>query len=133
MNADIDPFLDVLTKRIIGAAFTVARALGHGFLEIVYRNALKEEFSVLGLRCAVEEPFCIHYREKVIGKYVADLVVENSVVVELKAVASLSKSHSAQVFNYLKASNLPVGMLFNFGTQSLEFRRVLYKKALEIR
>ncbi len=125
MRADIDPRLDSLTERIIGAAFAVSNALGHGFLEIVYRNALFEELVASNLAVAKEKFFPVHYRGKQMGLYTADLVVEDAVIIELKAVETLIQAHTAQLLNYLKASGLPVGLLLNFGKPKLDIRRVI--------
>lgn len=125
MRPDLHPSLDRLTERIIGAAFTVSNTLGHGFLEVVYKRALMEEFTANALAFAVEEPFPIRYRNKVIGQYVADLVVEQLVVVELKALETLARAHGAQVLNYLKASRLPVGLLINFGSPRIQLKRII--------
>ena len=123
MNSVAD--LNGLTEKIIGGAFAVSRVLGHGFLEAVYKNALAVELTMAGLDFRMEQAFPVHYREEKIGHYVADLVVENLVVVELKTVEALSGIHTAQVINYLKASNLSTGLLLNFGKPRLEIKRVL--------
>ena len=125
MKANLDPALETLTEKIIGAAFAVSNALGHGFLEAVYKNALAEELSSKGIGVHKEKPFAIHYNGKKVGVYVADVVVDNRVIVELKAVDALTRAHSAQVLNYLKASGLPVGLLMNFGTARVEMKRVI--------
>lgn len=125
MLSEAEPGLNALTERIIGAAFSVANALGHGFLEVVYRNALFEELSLTGIAVRKEQAFPVQYRERQVGLYVADLVVEDRVIVELKAIDGLAQAHAAQVLNYLKASNLPVGLLLNFGRPKLEIRRVM--------
>ncbi|CUW37316.1 conserved protein of unknown function [Magnetospirillum sp. XM-1] len=128
MLSEAEPGLNALTERIIGAAFAVANALGHGFLEIVYRNALFEELSLTGLAVRKEQPFPVHYRDRQVGLYVADLEVEDRVIVELKTTDGLAQAHAAQVLNYLKASGLPVGLLLNFGRPKLEIRRVVLAK-----
>ncbi len=117
--------LNALTRAIIGGAFAVSNALGHGFLETVYKNALLEEMVSLGLTAETEKRFSIYYREKQVGCYIADIVVENKVIVELKAVDTLLRAHGAQLLNYLRASGLPVGLLMNFGQPKLEFKRIL--------
>lgn len=119
------PEMDSLTKAIIGAAFTVSNSLGHGFLEIIYKNALAEELETQGLRIAKEKPFPVFYRGKQMGQYVADLVVENRVIVELKAVDDLVQAHRAQLLNYLKASSIPIGLLLNFGRPKIQVKRVI--------
>src|ERR687883_471512 len=103
MRAPLDRQLDKLTEMVIGAAFAVSKALGHGFSEAVYKNALVEELAANGLSVAKERAFPIHYRNKQIGLYIADIVVENLVVAELKAVQALVPAHAAQVLNYLRA------------------------------
>lgn len=117
--------IEALTERIIGAAFEVSRELGHGFAETVYKKALRHELFSTGLHAVEEVPFRIHYRGEPVGTYIADLIVEGRVIVELKAVEKLIQPHVGQVLNYLKASALPVGLLLNFGAPRLEIRRVL--------
>jgi len=125
MRANLDLRLDKLTEKIIGAAFNVSNTLGHGFLESVYKKALIEELTFTGLTLDVEKMFPIRYREKLIGNYVADLIIEDTIIVELKATDGLTPANKAQVLNYLKASMRPVGLLLNFGTPRLQLRRVL--------
>ena len=122
---EIDPDADDVTNRIIGAAFEVSNILGAGFLEVVYRKALAKELKLRGLDARQEVPFRVVYKGDEVGTYFADLIVENQVVVELKALEVLSPSHVGQVLNYLRASGLKVGLLFNFGRPKVEFRRVL--------
>jgi len=117
--------LDTLTETVIAAAFAVSNTLGHGFLENIYKNALTEELEVLGLRVAKEKPYPVLYRGKKMGLYVADMVVEDRVIVELKAVDDLTQAHRAQLLNYLKASNIPIGLLFNFGRPKIQIKRVI--------
>ncbi len=117
--------VEYLTASIIGAAFEVSNTLGHGFLEGVYRKALIHELSIRGLSAGEEIPFEVTYKEIVLGRYFCDLLVESTIVVELKTVNQLSPSHVGQVLNYLKASHLKVGLLLNFGKPRLEYRRVL--------
>ncbi len=125
MRADLDPQLDTLTDAIIGAAFAVSNALGHGFLEGVYKNALLEELGLRGLQAAKESPFPVFYKGRQVGLYVADIVVNGQVIVELKAIEALGQAHAAQVLNYLKASRIPVGLLLNFGRPRLELKRII--------
>ncbi|CAA7624303.1 GxxExxY protein [Magnetospirillum sp. UT-4] len=125
MKIDLDASLDRLTEKIIGSAFAVANTLGHGFLEVVYKHALIEELSASGLEARKEVPFPVLYRGTQVGLYVADVVVEGTVIVELKAIEKLTQSNRAQLLNYLKASGLPVGLLLNFGTPHIEVKRVV--------
>lgn len=115
---------DALTQRVLAAAFEVSNTLGHGFLEIVYQRALLYELSLLGLGAKREASFRIDYKGEEIGFYVADLVVENKVIVELKAIETLGLSHVGQCLNYLRASGLRTALLLNFGRPKLEFKRV---------
>lgn len=125
MRVALNPELESITERVIGAAFAVSTTLGHGFLEAVYRNALVEELVGNGLSVMKEKAFPVHYRGKKIGVYIADIVVENAVIAELKVAQMLVPAHAAQVLNYLRASRLTVGLLLNFGKPRLEIRRVI--------
>lgn len=110
--------------RVIGCAFNVLNTLGVGFLEKVYENALVVELRAAGLRVARQRGVRVEYRGVVIGEYVADLVVEDTLLVELKAVKALDDVHWIQCINYLKAARLPLGLLLNFGKPRLEIKRV---------
>lgn len=112
-----------LTRKILEGAFAVHDALGCGFLEKVYSNALLIELRNMDLRCENEIPFKVRYREVAVGDYCADLVVERRVLVDLKACAGLESVHEAQILNYLKASSIHVGLLMNFGKPKLQYRR----------
>jgi GxxExxY protein len=114
-----------ITKKIIGAAFEVHNFLGNGFQEVIYQRALAYEFSQAGLSYAREIEQHIYYKDLVepIGKRRADFVVENKVLVELKAVIEVEDAHWAQILNYLKAYKIEVGLLINFGSKSLTFKR----------
>jgi GxxExxY protein len=125
MRIHLDTDLEELTGAIIGAAFEVSNILGHGFLEIVYRKALLHELTLRGFQAEEEVPFEVGYKGKSLGQYYADILVVKTVIVELKAIEKLTLVHVGQVLNYLKASGLRVGLLFNFGVPKLEFRRVL--------
>lgn len=116
--------LSSITGRIIAAGFVVSNNLGHGFLEVIYKRALALELHAAGFAVAVERPFEINYRDTIIGRYVADLVVENQVLVELKTVEMLAGGHIAQVMNYLRVSGLPLGLLLNFGQPRMQVRRI---------
>ena len=128
MNTDSRPTDDAtheLTGAILGAAFAVSTELGHGFLEAVYRRALVRELKSRNLLASEEVPFKVMYRDEVVGTYIADLVVQRQVIVEIKAVDTLTDAHKTQVVNYLRASGLRVGLLLNFGTAKLGYRRLL--------
>jgi GxxExxY protein len=119
-----------LTYKIIGAALEVHKVLGPGFLEAVYEAALAVELQKLGLQFERQKVMDVYYNEMIIGQYKADLVIEGQVIVELKAQKSLTPVDEAQLINFLKATGLQVGLLFNFGAKSLEqVRRVLESKS----
>ena len=103
-----------LTFKIRGAIFEVNKVLGHGFLEKVYENALMLELQDRGLRAECQVPISVHYKKREVGEYFADMVVEDEVILELKAVESLKRIHEAQMLNYLKATDYKVGLLVNF-------------------
>jgi len=112
-----------LVGRVIGCAMTVHRALGAGFLEVIYRNALCLELRQYGIAYTVEEPIRVKYRGVEVGSYMADVLVEGQVIVELKPVDKLSTTHKVQLVNYLTATNIESGLLLNFGAKSLDYRR----------
>jgi GxxExxY protein len=106
--------INELTYQINGAIFEVNRELGAGFLEKVYENALVIELRGRGLRADSQVPVAVHYKGKPVGEYFADIVVEDQVILELKAVESLQKVHEAQILNYLRATGYKIGLLVNF-------------------
>jgi GxxExxY protein len=116
-----------ITEKIIGASFEVHKFLGNGFQEVIYQRALAWEFAQAGLVFAREIEQDIFYKELIepIGTRRADFVVEGKVLVELKALIQLEEVHLAQVLNYLKAYRLEVGLLINFGSKSLTFKRLV--------
>jgi GxxExxY protein len=113
---------DDLTRQIIGCAYKVHNALGPGFLEKVYENALRIELEKQGLRVKQQEPITVMYEGRVVGEYYADLWVDERVVVELKAAHALAKEHEVQLVNYLTATGVNDGLLINFGT-SVQVKR----------
>ena len=116
-----------ITEKIIGASFEVHKFFGNGFQEVIYQRALAYEMRVAGLAFEREIEQELFYKNlpEPIGRRRADFVVEGKVLVELKATTKLEDAHLAQVLNYLKAYNLEVGLLINFGTKSLIFKRVV--------
>lgn len=119
---------DALTEKIIGAAYSVANILGFGFLEKVYENALAVELKALGMKVEQQKPVSVFYKGVNVGDYIADLLVEDSVLIELKSVKTLSDIHKSQLLNYLVATNKSVGLLINFGSPRIEIKRVLNSK-----
>ena len=116
---------DPLTQRVIGSAFTVYTTLGYGFLEKVYENALVHELRKAGLHITQQKPFPVFYDGINVGDYVADLLVGDSLIIELKSAKAIDDSHIAQCLNYLKAARLRHGLLLNFGPQRVEIRRLI--------
>ncbi|MSP02392.1 MAG: GxxExxY protein [Acetobacteraceae bacterium] len=117
--------LNAISERIIGCAFTVANTPGHGFLENVYENALAHELAKAGITVAQQLGVVAQYDGVTIGTYAADLLVESTILLELKAARALDTAHMAQCLNYLKATGLPLCLLLNFGAQRLEIRRLV--------
>lgn len=114
-----------LTDIIIKCYFLVYNRLGYGFLEKVYENALKIELQKSGVFCVNQFPIEVYYQENKVGQYFADLIVNDSVIIEIKAAESLCEEHENQLVNYLKATEIEVGMLLNFGKKP-EFKRKVF-------
>ena len=112
-----------LCGRIIGLAMNVHSTLGSGFLESVYRNALLIELCKAGMQFEPSKAITVHYDGRIVGSFVADLFVEERVLVELKAVAVLTKIHEVQLVNYLTATSTDEGLLLNFGSSRLEYKK----------
>ncbi len=112
-----------VTQKVLAAFYKVYKALGYGFLEKVYENALAIELRGMGLHVVQHEPITVYYAGEVVGEYFADLTVESCVIVELKAVRDLAAEHEAQLLNYLKATPYEVGLLLSFGPKPQRIRR----------
>jgi GxxExxY protein len=117
--------IDEITYRINGAIFEVNRELGAGFLEKVYENALMVELRNRGLKIESQKPIVVKYKGKEVGEYFADIVVEDQIIIELKAVDALQKIHQAQILNYLKATGYKIGFLVNFTYPKAEIKRFI--------
>lgn len=117
--------LDEISNRVIGAALTVSNTLGVGFLEKVYENALAHELRKVGLAVEQQRAIQVEYDGVLVGDYVADILVEGDLLVELKAVKALDEIHMAQCMNYLKATGRRLCMLLNFGNTKLQIKRVV--------
>jgi GxxExxY protein len=115
-----------VTARIIECAYTVGHTLGAGFLETVYRNALVRELLNNGLQVCKHQGIQVYYDHVVVGEYVADMVVEGCVVVELKTVRALEEVHLAQCLNYLRASGMQLCLLINFGDPRITVKRIVH-------
>lgn len=120
-----------LTQKIIKAAQNVHNELGSGFLEKVYQNSVVLELHKIGLDVVTEKPISVHYDGQIVGDYFADIIVDGKVILEIKAVQAINPAHEAQLVNYLKASNIDVGLLLNFG-KSLEVKRKIFETARRI-
>jgi GxxExxY protein len=114
-----------LTGRIIKAFYKVYNHLGYGFLEKVYLNALFFELKNQGFDCKTQYKIDVYYFNNIVGEYFADILVENKVILELKAVESLCEAHECQLQNYLRATNIEIGLLFNFGEKP-EYKRKIF-------
>jgi GxxExxY protein len=115
---------DETTEKILGACFEVIKELGSGFLESVYAKALLIALREKGLKAVSQAPISVFFRNQIVGEFFADILVEDQILVELKAVKALAPEHLAQVINYLNATGLETGLLVNFGNQKLEYRRL---------
>ena len=116
-----------ITESIIGSAMEVHRALGPGFLESIYKNALLHELRLRGLSPKTELEVQVVYRDRIVGTHRLDIVIEDRVIVELKAVSGLVQIHIAQTLSYMKAIGSEVGLVINFGEDSLVWKRLLRK------
>ena len=114
-----------LTAKIIECAYKVHNTLGFGFLETVYQNSFLIELIKVGLRAEKEKKIQVYYDNQLVGDYMADIIVEDKVILELKSVKDLHPAHEAQLINYLKATGLEVGLLINFG-ESVEIKRKVF-------
>ncbi len=124
MNQDSPPLLfEELTGRILATCFEVRNELGIGFLESVYEKAMLVALRQKGLEAKAQVPITVNFRGQPVGQFYADILVEGKIIVELKAVSALQPEHKAQVINYLRSSDIQVGLLVNFGNSKLEYRR----------
>jgi GxxExxY protein len=114
-----------LTEQIIGTYYAVYNELGAGFLESVYESALSLALEEAGLEVARQSPIAVQFRGRVVGEFRTDILVNGCIIVEIKAATRLTNSHEGQLINYLKATGIHVGLLFNFGPQP-EFRRRVF-------
>ena len=115
--------IEDLIKLIVQCAYNVRMKLSAGFLESVYLNALLIELHDNGLNADKEVPIIVHYNNHIVGEFRADIIVEKSVIIELKAMQHLTQTHEAQLVNYLTATNIEHGLLINFGSEKIEIKR----------
>ncbi len=119
---------EAITRVVIGCAFEVIKELGAGFVESVYERALMVALRQKGIAVIAQHPIKVVFRGVCVGEFVADIFVEEKVIVELKAVKAIAPEHQAQVINYLNATGIEVGLLINFGNPKLEYKRFTRSK-----
>jgi GxxExxY protein len=117
--------LEDKTEKIIKCFYSVYNTLGYGFLEKVYENALYMELLNDGFSCERQKQIMVYYKDEEVGEYYADILVDNEIILELKAAESLSKEHEYQLINYLRATNIELGLLLNFGKKP-EIKRKIF-------
>ena len=115
-----------ISQQVIRCAFEVSNTLGAGFLEKIYENALCIELTQADIQFQRQQQFDVYYKGEIVGHYIADVVVDKRLLIELKALADFNNEHDAQVMNYLRASGLTVGLLLNFGVKRLGIRRIVW-------
>ena len=120
-----DAYYNSLTEQIIGGAYAVGNSLGYGFLEKVYESALTHELKKMEIPVSRQQPIKVYYDGIIVGEYFADLVVDNEIIVELKAVKNIENAHLAQCLNYLKATGKKLGLLINFGQNRVDVKRIV--------
>ncbi len=124
INANEDR-LNELSEKIIGAAFEVSNILGAGFLEKVYENAMNVELQLRGLKTFQQAPLKVYYKNELVGDYIADILVEDEILVELKTVKEFDEIHLAQCLNYLRITGLKLCLLINFSKPRVEIKRIV--------
>ena len=115
--------INQLTEIVIGRAFVVSNTLGVGYLEKVYENALALELRDAGLKVELQKPIPVCYRGTVVGDYIADMIIEGALILEIKNAKAIDASHEAQLLNYLKTTGIHYGLILNFGTPHLGIKR----------
>jgi GxxExxY protein len=118
--------LQPLTRQIIGAAFEVHNVLGFGFLEKVYQRAMQVELQSSGVKVELEPKIQVEFKGVIVGDYAADLLVENKIIVELKADAAYQSAHEAQLLNELRGTGIRLGYFINFGRDRVEYKRMVF-------
>jgi GxxExxY protein len=125
--------IEMLVRTVIECAKNIRRHLGPGYLESVYKNAMLVELKKQSLSYEIEKPINVYYENVLVGEFKADIVVENVLILELKAVQSLHMAHEIQLVNYLTATGIDDGLLINFGSEELQFKRKyrMYRKRFQ--
>jgi GxxExxY protein len=114
-----------LSYAVVGAAMEVHRVLGPGFLEAVYESALAYELTLRGIHFEPQKHLPVYYKDQLLGEYIADLVIEEQIILELKAISAISAAHEAQAHHYLAATGLKLAIILNFGAESLQQKRIV--------
>ena len=114
-----------LTYKVIGCAMEVHRELGYGFLEKVYENSLMTLLEQEGIMSRQQHPVPVHFKDKIVGEYFADIIIEDKLIIEIKTVEKIINVHYAQLLNYLKATRIRLGLLINFAPRKLEYERLI--------
>lgn len=112
-----------LTQKIIGCAYRVYNIMGFGYLESVYEKCLLIELRKIGLKVESQKTIIVRYLDKIVGNYIADIMVENKIIIELKSIKKITKAHEVQLVNYLTATGLEVGLIINFAESKVEIKR----------
>jgi len=120
-----------LTEKIIAAAYNVYNKMGFGFLESVYEKCLLIELEKSGLKAESQKPIIVEYENEVVGEFKADIIVEDTVILELKSVRQITQTHEVQLVNYLVATGKPVGLILSFGERKVEVKRKVKDLGLE--
>ena len=116
-----------LTSKIIKAYYTVYNEMGYGFLERVYENSMIVELQEVGLKAVKQHPIDVYYKKKKVGEYFADILVEDKVILELKTASKIIAKHELQLQNYLKATDIEVGLILNFAPEKPEMKRKIFE------
>jgi GxxExxY protein len=112
-----------LTEKIIGCAYRIYNTMGFGFLESVYEKCMLIELRKEGLNAKSQRPITVSYDNEIVGEFIADIIVEDTIILELKSVKRIAKAHEVQLVNYLVATGKPVGLVLNFGERKVEIKR----------
>ena len=121
-----------ITEKIIGCAYSVHNRMGYGYLESVYEKCMCIELREAGIQFETQKPITVSYKNEVVGEFIADLLIDNKIIAELKSVRTLSEAHEVQLVNYLVATGIPLGLLINFGEKNVEVKRSKIMKYLII-
>ena len=119
---------DILSNKTIGVAIEVHKTLGPGFIESIYHNAMKKELEIQSIPFETEKEIIIKYKNEQVGLHRLDLLINNKIIVELKAVKEITDIHLSQIISYLKATGLSVGLILNFSKPKIDIKRVIYDK-----